>query len=96
MGYSDTGASPDLRDYSFKTHADAVGAIVRELGGKRVVLGGHDWGGMAVYRVAQWLGREVVGWVFSVCTGFVPVMERWVSFCACPLALCAIRESVCC
>lgn len=78
MGYGDTGTSSDLRDFGFKAHADAVEALCQKLGAASIVLGGHDWGGAAVYRIAQWKPR-LVSHVFSVCTPYFKVMDQFVS-----------------
>ncbi|KAH9844673.1 epoxide hydrolase [Teratosphaeria destructans] len=42
MGYGETGPSPSLHDYSFKTHADAIAALAASLGVTEVVVGGHE------------------------------------------------------
>lgn len=74
MGYASTGASPNLADYSFKSHADAIAGIAAENKISRAAIGGHDWGGILVYRVAQWY-PNLITHIFSVCTAFVPVNE---------------------
>lgn len=78
MGYSDTGSSSDLRDFSFKTHADAVAGIAKAIGAHKIIIGGHDWGGFTVYRVAQWY-PDLVTHVFAVCTAYAAPMENYVS-----------------
>ena len=80
MGYGDTPPSPHLEDFGFKAHADAVEAICSQLGvgDEGIVLGGHDWGGAAVYRIAQWK-PHLVKFVFSVCTPYFKVMDEYVS-----------------
>lgn len=78
MGYGRTGTSPSLASFSFKTHADAVAGICSQLNVPRIVIGGHDWGGLAVYRVAQWY-PELVSHVFSVCTSFAPCTDEFTS-----------------
>jgi len=78
MGYGDTGTSSDLRDFGFKAHADAVEGIAKQIGASTIVLGGHDWGGAAVYRIAQWKPKLVTH-VFSVCTPYFKVMDQYVS-----------------
>ncbi|KAK4561855.1 hypothetical protein LTR86_004535 [Recurvomyces mirabilis] len=78
MGYGLTGTSSDLRDFGYKNHADAVAAIAKEAGASRIILGGHDWGGLVVYRIAQWY-PDLVSHVFSVATPFSAPMEQYVS-----------------
>nr|POF17112.1 bifunctional epoxide hydrolase 2 [Quercus suber] len=71
MGYGETGVSPNLADYTLKAHADGIAGIAKAIGARQIILGGHDWGGMVVYRTAQW-HPELVSHVFSVAT---PYME---------------------
>jgi len=79
MGYGLTGSSPNLKDYTFRTHADAIAGLAKSIGASRVILGGHDWGGMVVYRAAQWY-PQLISHVFSVATPYMPVMaDKWVS-----------------
>jgi pimeloyl-ACP methyl ester carboxylesterase len=60
-----------------KNHADAVAGIAKSLGIERVILGGHDWGGAVVWRVAQYY-PDLVSHVFSVCTPYMPTSDTWV------------------
>ncbi|KAI7230267.1 alpha/beta-hydrolase [Hortaea werneckii] len=76
MGYGSTGFSPDLKDYTFQTHADAIAELARQQGTPQIILGGHDWGGAVVYRVAQFY-PELVSHVFSVATPFFPVTPEY-------------------
>ena len=76
MGYGSTGFSPDLKDYTFKTHADAIAELAKQQGIPQIILGGHDWGGAVVYRVAQFY-PELVSHVFSVATPFFPVTPEY-------------------
>ncbi|KAG8624322.1 hypothetical protein KVT40_007389 [Elsinoe batatas] len=68
-GYGGTDAPEDVKAYGFKKVSDDLAALAKELGVSRIVLGGHDWGGMVVYRFAQW-HPELVTHVFSVCTPY--------------------------
>ncbi|TKA34424.1 hypothetical protein B0A54_15256 [Friedmanniomyces endolithicus] len=78
MGYGETGTSSRLSDFTYRTHAEAISGIAKAIGAHRIILGGHDWGGMVVYRAAQWL-PELVSHVFSVATPYMGVQERYVS-----------------
>ena len=78
MGYGETGTSSNLSDFTYRTHAEAISGIAKAIGAHRFILGGHDWGGMVVYRAAQWL-PELVSHVFSVATPYMGVQERYVS-----------------
>ena len=76
MGYGDTGFSPDLKDYTFRVHADAIAELAKQQGIPQIILGGHDWGGAVVYRVAQFY-PELVSHVFSVATPYFPVTPEY-------------------
>lgn len=76
--------------YSYKRAADDIKELARQMGVDKVFLGGHDWGGAVVYRIALWY-PEFVNKVFSVCTPFwapsstfVPLEEivksKWPNF----------------
>ncbi|KAM4054646.1 alpha/beta hydrolase fold domain-containing protein [Hirsutella rhossiliensis] len=72
LGYAGTDCPEDVRDWSFKN----IAADIKELAGKfvgdgQIILGGHDWGGAAVWRVALW-HPELIKAVFSLCTPFSP------------------------
>lgn len=54
LGYGGTDAPQELQAYSFKN----IGTDMRELvqsvaGNEKIILGGHDWGGFAVWRIAM-------------------------------------------
>ncbi|KAK0389371.1 hypothetical protein NLU13_2946 [Sarocladium strictum] len=80
VGYAGSDAPKELEAYSGKS----VAADVKELSaqiigeGKQIILGGHDWGGQVVYRVALFY-PELVKAVFSVCTPYVPPNPKWIS-----------------
>jgi hypothetical protein len=61
------GFSSRLQDYGFRAHANAIAAIARQINTTQLILGGHDWGGATVYRVAQWY-PDLIAAVFSVAT----------------------------
>ncbi|KAL6717018.1 hypothetical protein ACLMJK_004932 [Lecanora helva] len=73
MGFGGTDAprSPpeSISYYSYKRAADDIRGLARQLGCGKFILGGHDWGGVIVYRVALWY-PEVVTHVFVVCTPY--------------------------
>jgi soluble epoxide hydrolase / lipid-phosphate phosphatase len=78
MGYGSTGTSSNLKDFTFKTHADAIAAIAKQIGAPKIILGGHDWGGIVVYRAAQWY-PDLISHVFSVATPYLGPTEKFVS-----------------
>lgn len=73
IGYGRTCAPSSLSKYSFKTAADDLAALARDLGceQKGVVVGGHDWGGMIAHRFALH-HPDLVKAVFTVCTPYTP------------------------
>jgi len=72
------GFSQNLHDYGFRAHADAVAAIARQTNSPQLILGGHDWGGAAVYRIAQWY-PELIAAVFSVATPYSATSKTFTS-----------------
>ena len=71
MGYGRSEAPPSssLRYYGFKCAADDIAELCRQLSLESIILGGHDWGGAIVYRVAQY-HPTLVQALFSVCTPY--------------------------
>ena len=72
------GSSNNLRDFGFKAHADAIAGISARLNVSNIIIGGHDWGGAVIWRVAQWY-PDLVTHVFSVCTPYFRVFDQYVS-----------------
>ena len=70
-GRSDAPPSSALSKYGFKRAADDIAELCRQLSLTSVILGGHDWGGAIVYRVAQY-HPTLVRALFSVCTPYFP------------------------
>lgn len=72
MGYGRTDSPVNtLADYSFRRVADDIELLCRQHGIVRIILGGHDWGGGVVYRVALYK-PDLVTHIFSFCTPFFP------------------------
>ncbi|KAF3770480.1 alpha/beta-hydrolase [Cryphonectria parasitica EP155] len=73
LGYGGTDAPQDLALYSLKSVCDDFAELVRQICGPdgQIILGGHDWGGMLVWRFALW-HPELLKGVFSICTPYVP------------------------
>ncbi|MCJ1247997.1 hypothetical protein MMC30_005212 [Trapelia coarctata] len=83
MGYGGTDAPhvppESLSLYGFKRAADDIKELARQLGAPQIILGGHDWGGAIVYRVALWY-PELVSFLFSVCTPYwAPTKEEYLT-----------------
>lgn len=74
-GYGGTDAPKvpphNISNYGFKKAADDFAELARILNAPKIILGGHDWGGAVVYRVAQWC-PDLVSHVFSICTSYAP------------------------
>lgn len=70
------GYSPDLKSYGFRTHADVIAAIAKQVGTSQLILGGHDWGGAVVYRVAHWY-PQLVSAVFSIATPYSAISSTF-------------------
>ncbi|KAL1842732.1 hypothetical protein VTJ49DRAFT_4370 [Mycothermus thermophilus] len=82
-GYGRSTAPEQLEAYSFKTVADDLAKLVRHVQGKKegeevekIIIGGHDWGGVVVWRFALW-HPEMLRGVFSVCTPFMAVRDAY-------------------
>ncbi|CAG8971843.1 hypothetical protein HYALB_00001954 [Hymenoscyphus albidus] len=76
MGYGGTAAPAEPEFYTFKRAADDIAALAKEIGVHHIILGGHDWGGAVVYRVAMYY-PELISAVFSVCTPFLPPQPEY-------------------
>ncbi|KKA30917.1 hypothetical protein TD95_002614 [Thielaviopsis punctulata] len=77
LGYGGTDAPEELEKYSLKNIAHDLAALVRhEVGSTtaEVILGGHDWGGFAAWRLAEW-HPELVKAIFTICTPYVAPAE---------------------
>ncbi|KAF4961969.1 hypothetical protein FSARC_9924 [Fusarium sarcochroum] len=72
LGCGGSARPEDLGCYTFKSIANDIKALARELVGEnKIVLGGHGLGGAAVWRTAMWHPDLVLG-VFSIATPFLP------------------------
>ena len=52
-GYGETDKPSGIQNYSIDILADDVANLAKELGRKKFILVGHDWGGAIGYRVCQ-------------------------------------------
>ncbi|KAF2100361.1 alpha/beta-hydrolase [Rhizodiscina lignyota] len=82
MGFAGTDAPKvppnSISLYSHKRAADDFEELARQLGVSNIILGGHDWGGSVVWRMALWK-PDLVTHVFSVCTPYTPPQKDYVS-----------------
>lgn len=71
MGYGGTDAPESPTFYTYKRAADDMAELAKQIGVSSIVLGGHDWGGAVVYRIAMRYPK-LISAVFSICTPFSP------------------------
>lgn len=80
MGYGGTDAPKappaSLAVYSYKSAADDLAELARQLDAPQIILGGHDWGGAIAYRVALWYPQLITA-LFSVCTPYFPPAKSY-------------------
>lgn len=78
LGYGRTSAPLGLQKYSLQSMSDDLVELVHRIApDEKVILGGHDWGGAMVYRVALW-HPDVFKGIFSVCTPYFPPVTEYV------------------
>lgn len=81
LGYGRSSAPQELSAYSLKSMSfDMIALVNHVLGSDKepVILGGHDWGGALVWRLALWYPERVSA-VFSVCTPYNPPNKTFLS-----------------
>ncbi|GAA5908116.1 alpha/beta hydrolase [Sporobolomyces salmoneus] len=72
LGYGDSDKPADLKKYSYKSVAYDMNSLLNELGVKgRVIVLGHDWGGMVAWRFVDFFPDRVIA-IASVCTPYLP------------------------
>lgn len=78
LGYSSTDAPTDVHEYTMKSIATDIKELATKFVGEQgqIVLGGHDWGGMVVWRTAERF-PELVKLVFSVCTPYPKPQKKY-------------------
>jgi soluble epoxide hydrolase/lipid-phosphate phosphatase len=79
LGYGGSEAPESLEHYTYKSLSADINELARKYVGKdgQIILGGHDWGGMIVWKVASWYPELIKG-VFSVCTPYVQPRETFI------------------
>ncbi|KAI1871469.1 uncharacterized protein JN550_004463 [Neoarthrinium moseri] len=80
LGYGGTDAPQSLEHYSLKSMALDIAKLAQLFVGEtgQVILGGHDWGGGLVWRIALW-HPELIKGAFTVCTPFMPPSPHYSS-----------------
>lgn len=77
MGYAGTSAPEPAEFYTLKRASDDIAALASQLNLSSIILGGHDWGGAVVYRVALHY-PDLISAVFSICTPFSPPQKQYI------------------
>ncbi|PGH15456.1 hypothetical protein AJ79_02433 [Helicocarpus griseus UAMH5409] len=82
LGYGRTDAPEFSKEtaalYGFKQCADDMKELALQLGTSQIILGGHDWGGYAIYRIALHHPGFVTH-LFSICTPYSPPSKHYLS-----------------
>ncbi|KAH7187256.1 Alpha/Beta hydrolase protein [Fusarium oxysporum] len=72
LGFGLTSAPSQPSSYAFRSIAEDIRDLANLVAkDKKIILGGHDWGGAVVWRTALWFPDLVQG-IFSVGTPFIP------------------------
>ncbi|KAI1426026.1 Alpha/Beta hydrolase protein [Xylaria sp. FL1777] len=71
LGYGQTDAPDSYEEYRMTKMTAHMVEIVKQVTDQPIILGGHDWGGLFVWRMAQYY-PSLVRCVFSVCVPYVP------------------------
>lgn len=83
MGFGGTDAPlappESMAFYSYKRAADDIKELARQLGVSKAILGGHDWGGAIVYRIA--LCKRSFGTFCLTPKLYVELQDMILSFC---------------
>jgi pimeloyl-ACP methyl ester carboxylesterase len=77
MGYSGTDAPDSPTYYTFKRAADDIAALASHLSLSNIILGGHDWGGAIVFRIALHHPTLVTA-IFTICSPFAPPRSTYI------------------
>lgn len=77
LGYGRTDAPRDPAQYSHRRCADDIKELAHQLGARKIILGGHDWGAALAYRVALW-HPELVTHLFTLCVPFAAPTRRYI------------------
>ncbi|KAM5351449.1 hypothetical protein ACJ41O_004172 [Fusarium nematophilum] len=78
LGYGGTDAPESLEEYTYKSLAADVKELAQKIiGDGQIILGGHDWGGALVWRIAMW-HPELIKGVFSICTPYHSPSETFI------------------
>ncbi|BGP36432.1 hypothetical protein JCM10450v2_000331 [Rhodotorula kratochvilovae] len=74
LGYGGTTQSDRIEDYSYKSVAYDMNGLLDAVGAGKVIVFGHDWGGMVAWRFADYFPHRVLC-LASVCTPYLPASQ---------------------
>ncbi|KAE8152012.1 alpha/beta hydrolase [Aspergillus avenaceus] len=79
IGYGRSDAPKDSLDaYSYKSHADDVVELAKQLGCQNIVLAGHDWGSVISSRVALY-HPSFISHLILFTVPFIPPSPKWIA-----------------
>jgi pimeloyl-ACP methyl ester carboxylesterase len=77
LGYGRTDSpAHGLEPFTYKRIANDIATLCTQLGLSRIILGGHDWGGAIVYRIALY-HPQLIRAVFAICTPYNPPVPTY-------------------
>ncbi|RWA13839.1 hypothetical protein EKO27_g1247 [Xylaria grammica] len=71
LGYGQTDAPDSYSEYTMKKMTTHMAEIIKQVTDQPIILGGHDWGALFVWRLAQYY-PSLIRCVFSVCVPYLP------------------------
>ncbi|KAJ8122167.1 hypothetical protein ONZ43_g1572 [Nemania bipapillata] len=71
LGYGQTDAPDSYEEYTMKKMTAHMAQIIKQVTDQPIILGGHDWGALFVWRLAQYY-PELIRCVFTVCVPYLP------------------------
>ncbi|KAI0104195.1 Alpha/Beta hydrolase protein [Nemania sp. FL0031] len=71
LGYGQTDAPDSYEEYRMTKMTAHMAEIIKQVTDQPIILGGHDWGALFVWRLAQYY-PELIRCVFSLCVPYLP------------------------
>ncbi|KAE8154737.1 Alpha/Beta hydrolase protein [Aspergillus avenaceus] len=78
LGYGRTDAPEEPELYSHKSCANDIKELASQLGAKKILVAGHDWGAALAYRVALW-HPDLVTHIIAICVPFAAPTRKYYS-----------------
>ncbi|KAG0661846.1 hypothetical protein C6P46_003737 [Rhodotorula mucilaginosa] len=79
LGYHETSKPSSPVKYGFKSVAYDMNGLLDAVGAGKVIVFGHDWGGMVAWRFVDYFPHRVIC-VATVCTPYMPPAKPGVPF----------------